>query len=349
MDLYVIDPDDPLIQANEAIFPGVFSSREELPEDLIAHLRYPEDMFRVQTDIYRLYHVTDPKQFFNNVDPWQIARDPSNSPRPDLRANFADSAGERFNPMLPYYLLMKLPGEEGLSFLLMQPFTPRDRPNMVSFMVAKSGPLEEYGRLIDYSLPADRQVDGPGQVGDFINQNPQISAEFTLLGQGGSRVIQGDMLVIPIDQSLLYVQPIYISADAADGNSSGIPEFKRVVVSFDGRIEIADSLDEALVAVFGDAGDGGDGETGDAGDTGGDTAPQPLPGTVDEQVALLLVQANAAFQEADEALRNGDLVGYAEKIEEAGQLIAEANALLLDDATPDATTTDTDESEGTDA
>jgi hypothetical protein len=349
MDLYVIDPDDPLIQANEAIFPGVFSSREELPEQLIAHLRYPEDMFRVQTDIYRLYHVTDPKQFFNNVDPWQIARDPSNSPRPDLRANFADSAGERFNPMLPYYLLMKLPGEEGLSFLLMQPFTPRDRPNMVSFMVAKSGPLEEYGRLIDYSLPADRQVDGPGQVGDFINQNPQISAEFTLLGQGGSRVIQGDMLVIPIDQSLLYVQPIYISADAADGNSSGIPEFKRVVVSFDGRIEIADSLDEALVAVFGDAGDGGDGETGDAGDTGGDTAPQPLPGTVDEQVALLLVQANAAFQEADEALRNGDLVGYAEKIEEAGQLIAEANALLLDDATPDATTTDTDESEGTDA
>ena len=349
MDLYVIDPDDPLIQANEAIFPGVFSSREELPEDLIAHLRYPEDMFRVQTDIYRLYHVTDPKQFFNNVDPWQIARDPSNSPRPDLRANFADSAGERFNPMLPYYLLMKLPGEEGLSFLLMQPFTPRDRPNMVSFMVAKSGPLEEYGRLIDYSLPADRQVDGPGQVGDFINQNPQISAEFTLLGQGGSRVIQGDMLVIPIDQSLLYVQPIYISADAADGNSSGIPEFKRVVVSFDGRIEIADTLDEALVAVFGDAGDGGDGEAGDAGDTGGDTAPQPLPGTVDEQVALLLVQANAAFQEAEEALRNGDLVGYAEKVEEAGQLIAEANALLLDAATPDATTTDTDESEGTDA
>jgi hypothetical protein len=348
MDLYVIDPDDPLIQANEAIFPGVFSSREELPEDLIAHLRYPEDMFRVQTDIYRLYHVTDPKQFFNNVDPWQIARDPSNSPRPDLRANFADSAGERFNPMLPYYLLMKLPGEEGLSFLLMQPFTPRDRPNMVSFMVAKSGPLEEYGRLIDYSLPADRQVDGPGQVGDFINQNPQISAEFTLLGQGGSRVIQGDMLVIPIDQSLLYVQPIYISADAADGNSSGIPEFKRVVVSFDGRIEIADTLDEALVAVFGDAGADGGVDPGEEDDTDVDT-PEPPSGTVDEQVQILLVRANAAFQEADEALRNGDLVGYAEKIEEAGQLIAEANALLLDAATPDATTTDPDESDGTDA
>jgi hypothetical protein len=350
IDLYVIDPDDPLIQANEAIFPGVFKSRDELPESLIAHLRYPEDMFRVQTDIYRLYHVTDPKQFFNNVDPWQIARDPSNSPRPDLRANFADSAGERFNPMLPYYLLMKLPGEEGLSFLLMQPFTPRDRPNMVSFMVAKSGPLEEYGRLIDYSLPADRQVDGPGQVGDFINQDPQISAEFTLLGQGGSRVIQGDMLVIPIDQSLLYVQPIYISADAAEGNSSGIPEFKRVVVSFDGRIEIADTLDEALLAVFGEASAEGPDGAEDRTDDGGDTTTEPPSGTIEEQVRVLLARANAAFVAADAALRDGDLVTYAEKIEEAAQAIEEANALLDGAAAPDTTTTTTaGESEGTDA
>jgi hypothetical protein len=220
---------------------------------------------------------------------------------------------------------------------------------MVSFMVAKSGPLEEYGRLIDYSLPADRQVDGPGQVGDFINQDPQISAEFTLLGQGGSRVIQGDMLVIPIDQSLLYVQPIYISADAAEGNSSGIPEFKRVVVSFDGRIEIADTLDEALLAVFGEASaegpDGAEDRTDD-----GDTSTEPPSGTIEEQVRVLLAKANAAFVAADAALRDGDLVTYAEKIEEAAQAIEEANALLDGAVAPDTTTTTTaGESEGTDA
>ena len=139
--------------------------------------------------------------------------------------------------------LRTLPGEERPSFLLMQPFTPRGRPNMVSFMVAKSGPLEEYGRIIEYGLPSDSQIDGPGQVGNFVNQDPEISAEFTLLGQGGSRVIQGNMLVIPIEQSLLYVQPIYISAND-EASSTGIPEFKRVVVSFNGQIEMRNSLSD---------------------------------------------------------------------------------------------------------
>jgi len=188
---------------------------------------------------------------------------------------------------------------------------------MVSFMAAKSGPtVEEYGRIIEFALPAESQIDGPGQVGNFINQDPIISAEFTLLGQTGSRVIQGNMLVIPIEESLLYVQPVYIAADD-EGTSRGIPEFKRVVVSFDGQIEMRDTLEEALVAIFGDSGPPDTGET-----------PAPPTGTVDEQVAQLLQQASDAFEEAEAALRRGDLVEWAEKIEEAQQAVDDAVALI---------------------
>jgi uncharacterized protein len=283
----------------------VFKPRSELPADIVSHFRFPEDLFRVQTDMYTLYHMTDPQQFYQVADPWQIARDPSTSPRPTLRGQFTDP------PMLPYYLLMKLPGDESLSFLLMQPFTPRDRPNMVSFMVAKSGPLEEYGRIIEFSLPSDSQIDGPGQVGNFINQDPIISAEFTLLGQTGSRVIQGNMLVIPIEESLLYVQPVYISADD-NGTGRGIPEFKRVVVAFNDQIEMRETLDEALAAVFGESVDGGGGQ------------PEQPTGTIDEQVAALLQDAADAFEAADVALLRGDLVAWAEKIEEARMAVEEA-------------------------
>jgi uncharacterized membrane protein (UPF0182 family) len=266
--------------------------------------------------------MTNPDQFFTVSDPWQIARDPSTSPRPALRGRFVDASGQEFNPMLPYYLLMTLPGEDRPSFLLMQPFTPRGRPNMVSFMVAKSGPLEEYGRMIEYGLPSDSQIDGPGQVGNFINQDPEISAEFTLLGQGGSRVIQGNMLVIPIEQSLLYVQPIYISAND-EASSTGIPEFKRVVVSFNGQIEMRNSLAEALTAVFGVSNGNGDG-SGDGG------ATDPLTGTIEEQVVELLARADQAFMDADAAMQSGDLVTWAQKIEEAQAAVEEATRILME-------------------
>lgn len=315
MELYVIDSEDPVIRANEAIFPGVFKPLDQLPPDIVGHFRFPEDLFRVQTDMYTLYHMTDPVDFFTVADPWQIARDPSTSTRPALRAQFANK------PMLPYYLLMKLPGDDELSFLLMQPFTPRDRPNMVSFMVAKSGPLTEYGKIIEFALPSDIQIDGPNQVGNFINQDPIISAEFTLLGQGGSQVIQGNMLVIPIEESLLYVQPIYISADAEGASSGGIPEFKRVVVAYGGQIEMRDTLDEALEAVFGRSTGGDGGEPG-----------QPSDGTVDEQVAELLQRAQEAFNAADAALTRGDIVTWAEKIDEAQRAVRQATELISDDA-----------------
>lgn len=327
MTFYVIDESDPLIQAQRRIFPDLFTD-EEIPADLVEHVRYPEDLFRVQSDMYLLYHMTDAKDFFRVVDPWQIANDPSTSDRADLRGVSIDDEGNTLRPMLPYYLLMKLPDEDDLSFLIMQPFTPENRPNMTSFMVAKSGPFE-YGQIIDYRLPSQSAQQGPGQVGNFINQDPEISAEFTLLGQGGSEVIQGNMLVVPINESLLYVQPIYIRADPeGSGDSSGIPEFKRVVVSFDGQIEIADSLDEALATVFGGVVGGGDAET-----------PPPTEGdgvVIPEEVAALLEGAAAAFEEADAALQAGDLAGYEEAINRARDLIVRAQVVagFADDAAP---------------
>ena len=324
IDMYVIDPDDALIKTNMQIFPDLFKPIGEFPEDLVDHVRYPEDLFRIQTDVYTLYHMTNPSDLFQVNDPWQIARDPSNSPKAPLRGTFGTS------PMLPYYLLMELPEEELLSFLLMQPFTPATRPNMSAFVVAKSSPLEEYGTLISYTMPEDRQVDGPGQVGDFIEQDPKVSAEFTLLGQVGSDVIKGNMLVVPIEDSLLYVQPIYLAADTGGGRG-GIPQFKRVVAAFDSRIEIADSLDQVLIQLFGDSeAVVGDGSGADSGD--GDVAPPPPEGTVEEQVTQLLAQAEVAFQQAEVALRAGDLALYQQKVDEARALVEQANQIIADAA-----------------
>jgi len=319
MTLYVVDPSDPLIQVQQKIFPDVFTDGSEMSETLREHLRYPEDLFRVQSDMYQAYHITDPRQFFSLTDPWQIARDPSTLPT-DLRADFIDADGNPFRPMLPYYLLMRLPDEQDLSFLIMQPFTPARRPNMVSFLIAKSGP-DDYGHIIDYRFPAASAQDGPGQVGDLINQNTDISAQFTLLGQGGSQVIQGSMLVIPIQESLLYVQPIYIRANSGSADTTGIPEFKRVVVSFDGRIEMRETLDEALAAVF-------DGYTAPGEPSGGGGTPGNGGVEVPSQVADLVAQAQQALADADTALRSGDLGTYADKVAEAQNLIDEAQSII---------------------
>jgi uncharacterized membrane protein (UPF0182 family) len=191
----------------------------------------------------------------------------------------------------------------------MQPFTPENRPNMVSFVVAKSGP-EEYGEIIDFELPRDRFIDGPGQVGARINQDPEIASQFTLFNQQGSRLILGNMLVVPIEDSILYVQPVYLQ-----GEENALPEFKRVVVVYqDRQPQMRETLDEALAAVFGEGITVSDAAPGDDVDGG------VLPSDVQE----LLEQAQAAFEEADAALREGDLATYGEKVEEAESLIAEA-------------------------
>lgn len=322
INLYVVDPSDPLIRAQQRIFPGLFKDASELPEGIAEHFRYPEAMFRVQSDMYLNYHITDAREFFSLVDPWQIARDPSNSSTEVFREPlFNSTTSDR--PMSPYYLLMQLPDEEELSFILMQPFTPAERPNMVAFLVAKSDP-GSYGDLIVYTLPADSSQAGPGQVGDFINQNTEISAQFTLWGQTGSTVVKGNMQVIPIDESLLYVQPIYLRADSASGGSDGgIPELKQVVVSFDGQIVMRETLDEAISVIFDDT--GVPVEPVDPSDTPTTTAPPTTdPPIGDGSVADLIGQAQAAFDNANAALRAGDLAKYAEFVQLAEDLVTRA-------------------------
>jgi len=325
---YVFDESDPIVRAYRGIFPTLFSDAVDMPSELFDHLRYPEDLFRVQSDVYTKYHVTDPRVFFNNGAPWEIARDPSTTASEAQRVSFP--AENR--PMVPYYLLMELPDETDLSYLLLQPFTAATRPNMVAFLVAKSD-ADEYGRLITFELPRESFVDGPGQIGARINQEPDISREFSLLSQGGSDVIQGNMLVVPIEESVMYVQPIYVSADpegsSAASDIAALPEVKFVIVVFGDRIVMRETLAESLQAVFGDASAPtvDDGDTTDDGTTDGGTT-EPLPEDVTEAVSELLAQADAAFARADDALRDADLSTYQTEIEEAQRLLDQARDLI---------------------
>jgi uncharacterized membrane protein (UPF0182 family) len=300
MTLYVVDDTDPVVLAYRSIFPDLFEDGAALSDDLRAHLRYPEDLFRVQSDMYRLYHMTDPQVFYNNEDPWEIPPDPSTTGAGQTLR------GEGTNLMVPYYLLMPLPGEEELSFLILQPFNPRDRPNMISFLVAKSGP-EDYGEIVEFELPSQRLIDGPGQVGARINQDPVIARERTLLGQEGSEFIQGNLLVVPVEESILYIQPVYLR-----GTQVALPEFKFVIVVFGDEVVMRESLDLALADLFGTPVEGQQPEE----------VAEPLGGAAVER----LRQAEQAFEEAEEALRAGDLATYAEKVAEARRLVEEALA-----------------------
>lgn len=322
MTFYVVEDSDPIIQSWEAIFPEMFTDQSKMPDSLREHLRYPEDLFRVQADMYQLYHVDLVRELLENSDPWAVAADPSTSELEVTRFLSQFTAAEQAlqnRTMLPYYLLMKLPGEDQLSFLIMQPFVPENKENMISFLIAKSDP-GRYGEFIDFRLPANAQFDGPGLVGKDINQDSGYSALRTLLGQEGSTIIQGQMLVVPIEESILFVQPIYLQGDG----ENTIPEFKRVAVVFDNRIAIGETLDQALALTF----------PGYA--AGVDITPiTDVPvGELPTEVADLVAAADAALDAAQQALNAGDLGTYQSKVDEARDLITEALTKLAETPAP---------------
>jgi len=296
MNFYVVDENDPIMTAYNDIFPDLFSPKSEMSSELLDHIRYPEDLFTIQSDMYRDYHMTDPRVFYADEDPWVIPSDSSTTPRvATLRGEFTEIG---FKPMLPYYLLMSLPGETDLSYLIFQPFNPENRPNMQSFLVADADP-ENYGQLIDFRLPKGEFVDGPSQVATRINQDPDISQIFTLLDQQGSSVIKGNLFVVPINQSILYYQPIYLQ-----GEQNPLPEFKFVVVVFQDRIIMSETLSEALASIFGDV------------EIDYDTEESEGESPLD-----LLAKATIAFEQAQEQLQKGNLGKYQELIEQAQQYV----------------------------
>ncbi|HEY7703809.1 MAG TPA: UPF0182 family protein [Acidimicrobiia bacterium] len=303
---YVVDSTDPIVLAWREVYPDLFTSADQIPAGLAAHFRYPQDLFKLQSEVYRSYHVTDPATFFNRTDAWSISRDPSTAARNELlfgdSRDLTDPSQVSFiEEMLPYYLLTRLPGEEQLSYLLMQPFNPQSKENMSAFLAADSS-LGTYGRLIVFRMPAGETVFGTGQVNNQIEADDEIAEQFSLWRGKGSAVIRGDMLVVPVDDSILYVQPVYLEAEAG---TNAIPQFQRVIVVFGERIEWGETLDEALALVFG-------------------TEPAGPEEPSNDQVETLLRLASARFDQAQQALAAGDLAGYQQAIEEARDLVEQA-------------------------
>lgn len=280
--LYVWDEEDPIIQAWRQIFPDAFEDAEAMPEDLRAHVRFPEDLFRIQTDLYRRYHMINPASFYQNEDIWVIPRTPE--------AQEAGVGGE----MQPYYVLMKLPGSDVEQYVLILPMNPKDRPNMVSLLAATSDP-DDYGKLLDLRFPRGIQVDGVNQVFARINQDPIISETRTLLGEVGSEVIFGNLLVIPLGESILYSQPFFVKA-----RDNPIPELKNVILASSERVVMQPTLEAALEALL-----------------TGREADIPTEDLIGGTAAEAVEEALEHFAAANEALRRGDLETYAREIEAA--------------------------------
>ena len=294
---YVADPSDPLIQAYASIFPGVFEPLSAMPKDLRAHIRYPEELFSIQASQYALFHMTDPRVFYNKEDLWRVAQS----------ATKGAAA-----PMTPYYTIMRL-AEVGTSeeFILMAPFTPARKDNMIAWMAARCDE-PNYGKVLVFTFPKQKMVYGPQQIESRIDQDPMISQQLTLWGQGGSSVIRGTLLVIPVLNSVLYVEPLYLAAEAG----GGLPQLKRVLVAYSDQVVMELTLDAALSKIFG-------GTVSSAQPAPAPTPTAQAPGAPSPvaKVQALIRQANQHYERAQQFLRQGDLGGYGEEIKKLGEVL----------------------------
>ena len=290
--LYVNEPDDLLIKVYSKIYPRVFQPLEAMPEDLRQHLRYPVDLFRIQANIYATYHMTDPQVFYNKEDLWRI---------PSL------SQQEGATPLEPYYTIMKLNAEASQEeFILMIPFTPARRENMIAWMAARCD-APNYGQLVVYKFPKQRLVYGPSQIVGRINQEAEISKQLTLWGQGGSSVIRGSLLVIPVEESVLYIQPLYLAA----ASDRSLPELKRVIVAFGNQIAMEETLDLSLAKIFG----------GSTAPIGAQVAETDGLQRESESTQSLIRSAAETYNRAQEALKQGDWGQYGLETRRLGEIL----------------------------
>ncbi len=308
---YIADVEDPMAQTYARIFPGILHPIEQMPAGLRAHVRYPEDLYRYQTALYRIYHMDEPELFYHREDQWQIP--------------VMDRRGAR--DLFMRRIIMRLPGEEREEFIFMTPYTPRERDNLAAWMVARSDG-ERYGELLVYRFPKQSLVYGPRQVVNRINQDTEIARQISLWDQRGSEVIRGELLVIPLGETLIYVQPLYLRAEGGR-----IPELKRVMVAYQNSVVMEETLEEALEMLFGEAG------------------PRPPPtqlaaatedavsptGAVARPVADvapastdLLRRAQEHYDRALAAQRAGNWAAYGTEIERLGQLLRQLNGSRQD-------------------
>ncbi len=298
---YAAETSDPIVQTLAKIFPNLLKPLAEMPADLRQHVRYPEDIFAIQASVYATYHMTNPTVFYNKEDQWE--------------APAVDSSGET-SRMAPYYAMMKLPGEKDAEFIQMLPFTPRRRDNLASWMVARSDG-EHYGKLQVFQFPKQTLVFGPQQVVARINQDQVISPQITLWNQQGSQVIQGTLMVIPIEESLIYVRPLYLRAQAGR-----IPELTRVIVAHQNRIVMEPTLDLALARLFGqterEAAPVKPGEQAVVPPAAGTRPPAGFDTATWERLAL---EARDTYRRALDAQRAGDWAKYGEEIKKLGELL----------------------------
>jgi hypothetical protein len=307
--LYVWDPTDPIIKVWQRVFPSAFKPASAMSADLRSHVRYPEDLFRVQADRYALYHITDPTDFYSKNDVWRLPRDPT-------------AGGEE--PFPPYYVLMSLPGEERLQFILMVPFSPfssqrgQPRQNMTAWMAARSDPGPDYGKLVSFVFGKEKLVFGPEQIQARIDQDPIVRNQLTLLDPTTTRILKGNLLVIPIEEALLYVQPLYLTSA-----TSSLRELKRVVVVTGDIVRIAPTLEEAIAAIF-----------------GGAPAPTTPAGPVAAgDVAALVREALQHYQAAQVALRNGDFATYGAELKKMEDALRRADQAAHPSPSPSPTPT----------
>ncbi|MBM3130556.1 MAG: UPF0182 family protein [Chloroflexi bacterium] len=291
MTFFVAEPDEPILKAYRAIFPALFKAMDQMPASLRDHLRYPEGLFTIQAAMYRTYHMQDPLVFYNKEDLWAVPN---------------ESSGGQPSAMEPYYVIMRLPGDPKEEFMLMLPFVPAKRQNMVAWMSAKSDGAD-YGKRLVYRFPKDKLVYGPEQIHARLNQDPTISTQLTLLSQRGSRIVWGNLLVIPIEKSLLYIQPMYLLAE-----QSQIPQLKRVVVATSNNVVMEATLGESLARVFG---------AGASVITGGaptsPTAGAPISVSVNE----LIKRANDQYARAQDALKTSDWATYGKEMQSLQQTL----------------------------
>jgi uncharacterized membrane protein (UPF0182 family) len=278
VDFYLIDAADPIARTYQRIFPSLFKPFTAMPPDLQTHIRYPEDLFRIQAQIYQAYHMEAADVFYNREDLWQSPREPADG-------------GTTL--MAPYYIVMRLPGEAQAEFFLMLPMVPSRRDNMIAWLAARCD-SPDYGKLIVYEFPKDKLVYGPFQIEALINQNTEISQQLTLWNQMGSRVIRGNLLVIPIENSILYVSPLYLRA--AEGQ---LPELKRVIAAYGDRVVMKETLAEALSALF------------ESGAAPSASMRTPLAAPSAEQAR----EALDHFNQAIERLKSGDWAGFGAQLD----------------------------------